>query len=97
MTVGNSMSMDSVNQGITNLSVAMRNLMQAVQNLSLNVNGQGNGVALLEALGFDSADAAAAQGAISYLNTIAGVYFGTASQGTDYDFNQALSQYWGGN
>jgi hypothetical protein len=60
MTVGNSMSMDSVNQGITNLSVAMRNLMQAVQNLSLNVNGQGNGVALLEALGFDSADAAAA-------------------------------------
>jgi hypothetical protein len=96
MTVGNNMSTDAVNQAITNLSVAMRNLMQAVANLSLNVNGQGSGVTYLEGLGFDSADAAAAEGAISYLNTIAGVYFGTASQGTDFDFNQALSQYWAG-
>jgi hypothetical protein len=96
MTVGGQLSVSSVDNSITNLAVQLRNTLTAIQNLSLNVNGQGNGLALLESLGYDSTDAAAAQGAISYLNTIAAVYFGTASQGTDFDFNQVLSQYWGG-
>lgn len=96
MSVGGQISSATIDADITNLSVAMRNLLTAVQNLSLNVNGQGDGLAFLESIGYDSTDAATAQGAISYMNTIAGVYFGTATQGSDFDFNQVLSQYWAG-
>jgi hypothetical protein len=96
MTVGNQLSKSSVDASITNLSVGMRNLMQAVQDLSLNVNGQATGLATLEALDYTTDDATQALAAISYLNTVAGVYFGTATQGTDFNFNQELSQYWAG-
>jgi hypothetical protein len=33
---------------------------------------------------------------ISYLNTVAGVYFGTATQGSQFNFDQQLSEVWGG-
>jgi len=39
-------------------------------------------------------DAQYALNMISYLNTVAGVYFGTATQGSDFNFNQQLSQIW---
>jgi hypothetical protein len=96
MTVGVQLNSGAVDQLITNLSVQMRNVMAAVANLSLNVNGQGAGLVYLESIGFSAGDAAQAQAAISYMNTIAGVYFGTATQGSDFDFNQVLSQYWAG-
>lgn len=96
MSVGGQISSATIDGNITALSVAMRNLMTAVQNLSLNVNGQGEGLAFLESIGYGSEDAATAQAAISYLNTVAGVYFGSASQPSDFDFNQQLSQYWAG-
>jgi hypothetical protein len=96
MSVGGQISSSTIDDGITTLSVQMRNLMTAVQNLSLNVNGQGEGLTFLESIGYSSDDAATAQAAISYLNTVAGVYFGTAAQPDDFDFNQQLSQYWAG-
>jgi hypothetical protein len=96
VSVGAQMSSATVNQSITSLSVAMRNVMTAVANLSLNVNGQGDGLEFLEGLGFDSGDAQSALNAISYLNTVAQVYFGQAVQDSDYDFNQQLSQFWAG-
>ncbi len=103
MTVGNNFSSDAINQLISGYSVQMRTLMTAIQNLSLNVNGQAAGLAFLEAAGYDSADAQTALNAISYLNTVAGCYFGTVQQGgtggngaVAFDFNQQLSQYWAG-
>ena len=96
MSVGTPLTEVGVNTQITNLSTQMRNLMWQVANLSKNVNGQGNGLAVLEAAGFTAGDAATALAAVSYMNTIAGVYYGTATQGTDFNFDQQLSQYWGG-
>jgi hypothetical protein len=74
----------------------MRDVLTDVSDLSLNVNGQGGGLAFLESVGYTAGDAATALAAISYLNTISGVYFGTATQGSDFNFNQVLSQYWAG-
>src|ERR1700728_2501678 len=81
MTVGVQLNAVAVNQLITNLSVAMRDVLTDVSNLSLNVNGQGGGLAYLESIGFTAGDAATALAAISYTNTIAGVDFGTATPG----------------
>lgn len=96
MSVGLQLSSSQIDQQITALSVQVRKLMRSIANLSMNVNGQGSGTAFLEAAGYSAADAATAQSAISYLNTIAGVYFGTAVQATDFNFDQELSQYWAG-
>jgi hypothetical protein len=96
MSVGNNFTSDTVNQQITGLSLRMRDLMQDVANLSSNINGQGTGLAVLEAIGYDSDDATTAQGAISYLNTMAEVYFVDAAQTPPFNFDQELSQYWAG-
>lgn len=96
MSVGAPITSDLISRQVTDLAVQMRKVMQAVVNLSVNVNGQGNGLAFLEAAGYDAADAAEAQNAVSYLNTVAGVYFGTAAQPAEFNFNQQLSQYWAG-
>jgi|SRR6266704_3041877 len=94
MTVGAQATKATIDQRITDLSLAMRNIMNSVSCLSTNVNGQGNGLTTLEGMGYNPTDAAQAQAAISYLNTVAGVYFGTATQATLFNFNQQLSQYW---
>jgi hypothetical protein len=103
MAVGNNFSSDTVDQLISGYSVQMRNLMQNIVNLSTNVNGQANGLAFLEGIGYQPADAQTALNAIAYLNTIAGCYFGTVQQGgsdgtgaTVFDFNQEMAQYWAG-
>ena len=104
MPVGAAVGSDQVSNIITVLAVNMRNVMQQVANLDLAVNGQGAGLAYLESIGYSGtanpanpggvSDAQYAQNMISYLNTVAGLYFGTATQGTAFSFNQALSQMW---
>ena len=106
MPVGSVIGSDQVNNLITALAVRLRDVMQQIADLNLAVNGQGAGLAYLQAVGFGSAanpanpgsvsDAALALSIISYLNTVAGVYFGTATQGTTFNFNQQLSMVWGG-
>jgi hypothetical protein len=103
MTVGNQGNSGQVDSLISNLSVNIRNLMQSAVNLSTWVNGQGDGQTFLESLGYDSGDATTALAAIAYLSTVAGCYYGTVQQGgtggtgaTTFNFNQELSQYWGG-
>jgi hypothetical protein len=87
--------------------------MQDISNLNLRVNGQGAGLAYLESIGYSGtanpdnpggvSNAALALSMISYLNTNAGVYFGTVQQGGTggtgailFNFGQELSQVWGG-
>lgn len=106
MSVGNQASSSTVDIALTDYSVQLRDLMQDISNLSVWVNGQGNGLAFLEGLGYSNAanpnnpggvsDAQLALNMISYLNTVAGVYYGTATQATTFDFNQELSQLWAG-
>lgn len=103
MSVGGQIGYGAIDSAITNLSVGLRNLTQQIANLSLYINGQGTGLATLETLGYDSTDAAAALTAISYLNTVAQIYYGNLQQGgtggtgaTAFNFNQELSQYWAG-
>jgi hypothetical protein len=102
MPVGMQATVESLNAEMSQIAMQMRNVMQAAANLSSGVNGQGTGLATLEAIGFGSdpntenpgsiSDAQLALNSIAYLNTVAGVYYGTATQATEYDFYTALSQ-----
>ena len=106
MPVGAVIGSSQVDNIITALAVDMRNIMQQVVNLNLAVNGQGAGLAYLQSIGYSNAsnpanpgsvsDAALALSMIGYLNTMAGVYFGTAAQTPAYNFNQQLSEIWAG-
>ena|ERR1700749_4115521 len=89
--VGTQPSNATINNQLTGIALQMRELMQAASNLSTQVNGTGQGLAYLEAMGFSSAansdnpgdmsDAAWALQVIAYFNTVAGCYFGTVQQG----------------
>lgn len=106
MTVGLAVGSGQVDVNLINYAVGLRDLMQNISNLSTWINGQGNGLAFLEELGYGStpdasnpgsvSDAQMALNLIAYLNTIAGVYYGTATQGTTFNFNNELSQLWNG-
>jgi len=62
-----------------NLAVQMQMIMQQVSSLAQDTTQLGD--AGLQASGFSPADSAAFQADVSYLNTVAGVYFGTVQQG----------------
>lgn len=106
MTVGIQSNAGSISQNITNISVALRNILQQASNLSLQVNGTGTGLATLEAFGFGSdaddlnpgslSDAAYALQLIGYLNTMAQIYDGAATQPSTFDYNNALAAMWAG-
>jgi hypothetical protein len=82
--------------------VALRNDCDAIRNLQ----EQYQNVASLVAIGYGSAanpanpggvsDAQLALNMINYLNTVAGVYRGTATQGTTFDFSNATCGLWAG-
>lgn len=113
MSVGTQGNSGNVDGQLTSIAIQMRNLMQAASNLSTWINGQGNGLAFLEELGYPStanpdnpggvSDAQFALNMIAYFNTLAGIYYGTVQQGgtggtgaSTFNFNQELSQIWGG-
>lgn len=106
MAVGNQANAASINQQLTNFATQMRSVMDAVSDLSTEINSQGDGLAALEAIGFGSASNPANPGSISdaqyalnmlgYLNTVAQVYFGEAAQPSAFNFNNALSVLWAG-
>jgi hypothetical protein len=107
MPVGQQSSANNVNNQLTTLAIGLRDVMHQIAELSEFVNGQGNGLAVLQALGFGStanpanpggvSDAQQALNMLSYLNTPAAVYFGTATQTSAFNFDQELSQLWAGN
>jgi hypothetical protein len=94
MAVGAQASEGSINSTLTQLALGLRDQCAQVLNFSEWVNGLG--VAGLEALGFSAADAQTALNLADYMATIAGVYKGTATQGTAFNFDNALSVLWGG-
>ena len=106
MPVGAPIGSSQIDNIITALAVGMRNVMQQVADLDLAVNGQGQGLAYLESIGYSGtanpanpggvSDAQLAQNTISYLHTVAALYFGTATQPDAFNFNQQLSAVWAG-
>lgn len=107
--VGASIGAGQISNIITALAVAYRNLNQQAANLSLEVNGQGNGLAYLTSLGFSNetatsnplnpggvTDAAYALELIGYFNTQAGIWFGSATQIGEFNFNNAVAPVWSG-
>lgn len=106
MPVGATIGAGQINNTITAYAVRLRDLVQDIVNLDLLVNGQGAGLAYLTSLGFSSqanaanpggvSDAQLALSMISYLNTVAKVANGTATQAAQFDFIQETSQVWAG-
>ena len=106
MPVGAAVGSSQVDNIMSALAVQLRDVMRQIYNLNLAVNGQGAGLAYLTSIGYSNAsnpanpgsvsDAALALSMISYLNTVAGVYFGTAAQTPAYNFDQQLSMLWAG-
>ena len=106
MSAGASVGSSQIDNTITALAVSLRDICRQVYNLNLLVNGQGAGLAYLESIGYGSAanpanpggisDAELALNIISYLNTVAGIYFGTATQASAFNFDQQLSEVWAG-
>ena len=95
-----------VNQSITDLSVGFRRLSAMAMNLSKEINGGGNGAAVLAAKGYSTtanpnnpdsqSDAAYALEAIGWLNNYGQVFFGQAAVPTSYDFSNALAPFQAG-
>jgi len=107
MAVGRQADKDSIDQDLTDLAVQFRTLCQRARNLNTQVNGQGDGLAYLVARGFDNVtanpdnpgsqtDAAWAHQAVDYFSNLQGVYFGTATQPTDFNYDSAFAVLWGG-
>lgn len=94
MTVGNQASTGSISNTLTQYALSLRNDCQNILNFQEFITTLGTGG--LEALGFSPADAATVEQMASYLSTIAGVFNGTATQGSEFNFGNALSGLYAG-
>jgi hypothetical protein len=94
MSVGQQATSAGINTQLTSLALNLRAACRAGANFQEFIVGQG--LAGLEAMGFSPADAQTVLNMASYMNTVSGVYFGTVSQGTNFSFDNALSQLWAG-
>lgn len=91
MPVGGQANASVINQMMSGYSLALREVMTNITNLNTQVNGQGNGLAYLQSIGYAStantsnpgnvSDAQLAQSMIAYLYTLAGLYYGLVQQG----------------
>jgi hypothetical protein len=107
MSVGMQANKAVMDQNLTQLALQMRNLMTQVANewQSVNNGAGGTPVEVLTALGYDNSntdapgdqsDAAYASYLLNTMNTLAQIYFGQATQATEYDFDNALAVLWAG-
>jgi hypothetical protein len=106
MPVGATIGSDHLSNILTNLAVNFRNLAQQAANLSIEINGQGTGLAVLQSLGYSNTPNAANPGGISdaawalqlvnYFSNVAGVWFGTATQASTFNYNNASAPLWAG-
>lgn len=107
MTVGIQATKASMDNNLTALAVQLRTVMTQISNewTAVNNGAAGSPVEVLTAMGYDNTDdtspgsqtdAAYASYLLNSLNTMAQLYFGTATQATEYDFNNALATLWAG-
>lgn len=86
-----------LNNQLGNYSLQLRNLMQSLREFTqwfdgLSAADQASQFGIVAG----SADNTNLTNCMGYLSTIAGVYNGTATQATAFDFDNALSVLWGG-
>jgi hypothetical protein len=106
MPVGTVIGSSQVDNILTNLAVNFRNLAQQAANLSIEVTGQGQGLAYLESIGYSNtpdpanpggiSDAAWALQLVNYFANVSGVWFGTATQASAFSYNNAVATLWAG-
>jgi hypothetical protein len=89
MSVGNPVDAGGLNARLGDAAVSVRAAMEQIQSLWSFV--QPTGAAGLQALGFSAGDATAYFNAANYLQTVAGIYFGTAAQPDAFNFDSALA------
>jgi hypothetical protein len=89
--VGNQASAAQLNAELAGLITRVRDDLRAVSVLQQQVTAIG--AAGLTAAGFTAPDAATYMNALSYLSTVAGVFQGTATQGSIFNFENALAPY----
>lgn len=94
MSVGTQATAASINQALTSSALNLRNVCTQIQYLQTFI--QTLGTAGLEGIGFSATDAASVVELSGYLNNITAVYYGTGTQQTASNFDQALSVLWGG-
>lgn len=94
MTVGNTLGVSQLNQQLASLAIQI--CIWAYQAGQLQEVTTAAGTAGLEAAGFSAGDAATYATMVSYLNTVAGAYLGTATQGSEFNFDNALCLVRGG-
>lgn len=101
MAIGNQSSTTQVNSQLGNFAVTLHNLMSDLVAYQAWIVSLGQ--AGLEALGFDSEDAADILAEMDYMASVAGCYFGTVQQGGSggtgailFDFDNALIGLTGG-
>lgn len=94
MAVGAAANVGAINTILAQLSVNLRNAMDAIRVQNTYISGLGT--AGLEAAGFSAADAASVLQMMGYMNNVAAVYYGTGTQAAASNFDAALSAMWGG-
>lgn len=94
MAAGQPPTLALFNNQLTGFAVQLRHLMEQVSDVNLQVGKQGTSG--LQALGASPADATDIINRWAQLNTIAALYFGTATQATTFNFDDALSNVRGG-
>lgn len=88
MAIGNQPNVQQLNAMAAQIAGQYRSNAQAALQLQAYVTGLGQ--AGLVALGFASADATSLTTCCNYMATLAQVFQGTASQGTNFNFQNAL-------
>jgi hypothetical protein len=92
MATGDQADVGRVNTQLSSVALQLRNWATASLNFAQYVNKIGT--AGLEAMGFTPADAAQVITEADYMQTIAQIYKGEATQGTTFDFEDALCGLW---
>jgi hypothetical protein len=88
MAIGNQPTMAQLNGQAAQVAIQLRTACQ--QTLALQAYVVSLGSAGLQALGFTSGDATAMLNQCSYMATVAQVFQGTATQGSLFNFQNAL-------
>jgi|HubBroStandDraft_1064217.scaffolds.fasta_scaffold464832_1 hypothetical protein len=94
MSVGTQYGSSQIDTNLTILTNALRKVMEQLIDQIKQINGMGQSG--LETAGYSAADAATVLQYIGYLTTVTGVYYGTDTQTTDFDFDNAFAALWGG-
>jgi hypothetical protein len=92
MATGNQADPVQVNAQLSSTALQLRNWATAALNYAQYVNKLG--LAGLENMGFIQADAQQVLSQADYMQTIAQIYKGTATQATAFDFEDALCGLW---